>query len=509
MEFYLNQSIAYQSGQNDYRYVNLGMLPPSVQQQAYDALQNPSAAGNLVVLADLQEKYPSAFSRTTGLNTLPAPANLGGGGMAFPLGASLDMVLAYLNDKVFKTANQLSADGKNNAIEASHMSMGIADKVKTEQEAAATSNLAAGVAGGTLALAAGIGTTAVSVYSGLASRANAGEIKSLTKDQLSTQQYQDTMERNVKQMQDIAKTDRANAQQLKGYADEINSPDGLSPASRQKIDDAMAQKNAQLDDIRDQLGSYDNAVKKAKDQSLDPSLSEAERAAAKQQWEDLKKDQPRIEKDLGDQANRLTAERDAFASLKGMDADDTQIRLDSQRIKALEGNPARTPAEEAELLDLRGSNARRMDSLVTQRTAVQRQIDDFNAEAGRMDAGAADLQKSAQDDVNSRKTMEAERDKDLNQDIANAQNAAHAASTVGMALSQSTGLVSAPFTFQGAMHDAEKEHLQAENQFIDKSGSLDGGFADSMAEKAQGATQFWQQTNQNTSEVLSSIAHNI
>lgn len=509
MEFYLNQSYVYQSGQNDYRYVNLGLLPPSVQRTAFDALQNPAAEGNLVVLADLRDRFPSAFSQTTGLTTLPAPDLTQAAGGSFPFGASLDMVLNYLNAQVFKTANDLSAEAKKNSVEINRRSLDIADEVKTKAEASAKANLMGGALSGSVSAVAGLATVGVSLKGSWDNFVNGRDMKALTKDQLSTQEYEDTMERNIKQMQEVAKTDRADAQQLKSCVDELDSPDGLSATSRHKLDDTIAQKDAQLADINAQRASYQRAKADADIRSKDLTLTQAERAAAKQEWDDLTANEARVMKDLADREEPLRRGRDAFAAVERMDADREQLKLDQKRITELRGNSARTTAEEQELQKLEVGARQRVQGQVAQRAHVQKIIDGLNGQAARIDTSVAAMQKSVQDEVNSRKTVEAERGKDLDRKIATNEGNSRTASTAGNVFAQSTGLFKSPFDYDAALEDSESRHLDAEGQFNDKSGTVTSDFGSNMADKAQGAVRDWKELNDKQNEVASTIAHNI
>lgn len=507
MEFYLSQSYTYQAGPNDYRYVDLGRLPPSEQQRALAAIQNPGGAGNLVFLSGLQAKYPTAFANVPGLSTLPAPDLTVPMGGSFPLQAGIDMLLAYLIQKNFETSNKLAEEGGQRVVNSSRMSMDLADKAKTKAEDAARNTMIAGLVGGGVAIGSGLGSLGASIHSGRSSSAHGKAMKESTRSQLETQDYKDTMERSVKQLQDTANNNRAQAQQLKGYADEVDSPDGLSPASRQKIDDEIKAKNDQLKDILDQR---DIAQRDAERRSKDLTLTASERAQAKTEFDGFVSGKGPAAKEFDAQAERLTNSRRSLIELKAMNDDKIKLGRDMKRLDELMGKDAPTPAEAREMLALQKDKIpQRVQSLVEHRAKVQKQIDGLNSEATRLDAGADGLKKSAQDELASRKVVHDEQNTDLNREMTDTELKARGFTTGFTALSQSTNLFSAGPQMVAQIDTAEKEHMQAQGQFVDTSKGLADRFSSDMAEKAKDATQFWQQYNQNSNDVVTSIAHNI
>lgn len=509
MEFYLSQSYTYQSGQNDYRYVNLGLLPPSVQRTAFDALQNPGVPGNLVVLANLQSQYPSAFSQVSSLNTLPAPdlnltPKLLG---AFPL--DIDALLNQYNQQVVDSSNEMSAQASKRAVDSSHTKMQLADKVKAEKDNAALMEMASQIVSGAVSVAAGATSVFGAAKGSLDCTANGKEMKASTTSKLETQGYKDTMERNVKELQTTAQNNRAEAQELKAYADQVDaSPDGLSPASRQKIDDQITAKNDALKNIEDQRAI---AEKEALRRSSDMTLTAEERAKAKLDFDGYSS-APRgaAASEFDAQIQRLRNSRDSLLEVKRMDAYKKRLTVDMKRLDELQAKPAPTVAEAREMLELQQNQIpRRTESFVKNRAGVQEQIDGLNSEATRLDAGAADLQKSAQDELASRNTVHQEQDTDLNMKMSKDDGFLRALTTASQAASQSGALFGSGFSVVGKQEENQAGFDSALTDFTGNTGDQAKNFADYMTRLRDAARDNWEKYTDGQNNVATNIAHNI
>lgn len=506
MEFYLDKFYNYQAGGQSWN-VDFTRLPASEQAKAFAAVGQPGTPDNLVTLTRLQAQYPSAFSRVSDLSALPAPTL--SGDSAILLNASVDTLLAFILNKLMETGNDLSAGARQNAIRTSHAEMGLADRAKEEKDASADKNMAGQLAAGLLSIGAGVGSFGMGLKAARDCRVQGGAMKDSSKAQVETRNYQETMEHNVKQLKDGAQASRADAQRLQTGADEALSPEGLSPASRQKIDDAIADRNRQLKDCADQRSSYDAAIKKAEDRAKDGTLSEAKRAKAQLELSDLKAREGEFKTSMDARETRLKQDVEALQAVKDLDDNNRQRQAGADRLLQLQDQGVRTPAEELEMGKLEADLSQRSNQVVVDKAKVQGRINALEKEATQSDQAAAALQQATQKELESRQHVQAHTDQNIAHKSQEIQSKTQAYSAAAQTVGTGSQAVSAVPGALAQKDQAEAEKFEAYKQFDGVSREADVAFAEALKQLAEAARDFVQKQADLDNELTKTVAGNM
>jgi len=508
VEFYLNNVQNYQSG-GQFWNVDFARLPASLQREALAAIDNPGRPESLVLLTNLQKQYPSAFESVSGLKVLPAPDLMGSVGGPFPFGASIDLILAYYNQEVIDTANDMSQKGKQRAVELSAKEMSLADKAQDESLHEAGARMGASVGAAAVSVGAGIGGGVVGGRSLKESSAHGTTMKDLGKEQRKSQEYQDSMERNIKLMQDKAQTNRTDATKLKAYADEASSPDGLSATSRQKIDDGIKQKETELEDLAAQKRSYATLTDDKKAEVDASNLSNEEKAAQKQA---LDQEQANFNKDVDFREAHLKEDKAALEAAKNLDDNTKQLKVDTDRLSQLtdkidKSDP--TPAEAWEMHQLKIDIRDRTQKVVDNRVVIQKRVDQLGSEAKILDESSADMQQAFQRELSETQKHHAEKEKDIGRQLEESGNYWRAITNIPMTVNSAAPLASAPGNFVADQYAAEEKHTQAEKQHASESRDNAQSFGAKLTEVADDANKFWQTMGDYYKQSTEAFAQNI
>jgi hypothetical protein len=244
IDFYMDRSANYQVG-GQYLNVDFSRLPGARQADLLKALNNPGASDNLAVIGKARADFAGAFQQVSGMGTLPAPT-LGADNGPWPLNGDVQLLIAYLTQKNFQLAQDLSAKAGEMKVASSHKGMELADKEKAEREKAADFKLTSGVVSGALNAVTGVTGLYMASKAGVDCKTHRGEMTDVNIEKKKLDTVKEQSDRSVKNLHDQAQANRGKGKELDDYVKEINSKDGLSAGSRKKIDNEIADKKAQM-----------------------------------------------------------------------------------------------------------------------------------------------------------------------------------------------------------------------------------------------------------------------
>jgi myosin heavy subunit len=509
IEFYTDRISNYQVGDQCLN-VDFGRLPASRQAELLQALKDPGSAANLAIITKARDDYAGAFQRVSAMGTLPAPS-LEGSNIPFPAGA-VDLILAYLFQHNFIALQELSSAASEMSNRGAHANMDLADKAKDDRNNAAHLNMIKEVAGGVAGVVAGsvgIGGAGYSAHSVKTQRDTIGDLN-VTKKKLDTQQEQ--CERTANQLRDQAQANKDQVQELKRYVDEVNSKDGLSAASRKKIDDEIADKKAQMDQCDSDQAELRKAIDHKETAAKDASKSEAEKQALKEErfqlennMEALTAKKERLKKDT-EALEHVCGMQDTKKQVMEMQAEIDRLRNEMTTDKSLTESQKRAKQYKVERLEAE------MKTLTKEHAdhgvAIQDRSQQLEDEARRMQETAAAHVKASQDHIKDRQAEYAEVESKLNDKLSQTQSLNMTLGPITSAL-QSVGAFFAPVGQQGSQASAEADFKEKLIDFNRGHAEAAKQFADKLSNLGEKVIETEKAIDDNNNEVSSSIARNI
>ncbi|NIM41998.1 MAG: hypothetical protein GTN86_12590 [Xanthomonadales bacterium] len=507
MEFYLDRFYNYQAGGQNWN-VDFNRLPVSVQKEALAALQTLGKPDSLVTLAGLQTQFPAAFTKVSSVGTLPAP-DLSQSISAIPLQASVDTLLAFIFNKTMDMAIEASESGSKNAVNMNVAQANLSDEKYKKQMLAALENLIGGVLSGTVSMAAGVGSLKTGGDAATDSLKHNKMLKDVSAAKRNTDDYKNTMERNVKGLEDRAQLNRETAGDLDKYANEINSPKGLSDDSRKKVDADIKDKEEQLLDCSKERERYDSAILDAETKLKDGKLSAAAKAKVQEELDGLKSRRDSFRADMDAQEVRLDSDIKALKSVQGMDDNAKQLKAKTDRLEELQQLGVRTPAEDKEMQQLQTDIPKHVQKLSDGRVDIQVRIDKLKSEATELSKNASALQKSVQDELASRQKVHAENEHDVMQVIDQTKNEVTSKSASWQILGGTNQIFGAGPQMLAQEDTAQGEHIEGLRQFLGTSADVDKDFARALQETADDTRSGLKDMEQQQNDLTKAIAGNM
>jgi chromosome segregation ATPase len=513
IEFYTDRISNYQVGDQCLN-VDFGRLPASRQAELLQALMDPGSAANLAIITKARGDYAGAFQRVSAMGTLPAPS-LEGSNIPFPAGA-VDLILAYLFQHNFIALQELSSAASEMSNRGAHANMDLADKVKADRDKASHMEMIEKVAGGVAGVVAGSVGLGGAGYSAGAVTKHRRTIDDLhvTKKKLDTQQEQ--CERTANQLRDQAQANKDQVQELKRYVDEVNSKDGLSAASRKKIDDEIADKKAQMDQCDRDQAELRKAIDHKETAAKDASKSEAEKQALKEErfqlennMKALKAKEERLKEDAK-ALEHVCGMQDTKKQVMEMQAEIDRLRNEMTTDKSLTESEKRAKQLKVERLEaeMKAQAPKLTKEHADHGVAIQDRSQQLEDEARRMQETAAAHVKASQDHIKDRQAEYAQKEAKLQDELNLIQGLNMTWGSITSAL-QSLGAFFAPVGQQGSQASAEADFKDKVANFNSEHSQAAKQFADKLSDLGQRVIETEKTIDDNNNEVSSSIARNI
>jgi len=511
IDFYMDRSANYQVG-GQYLNVDFSRLPASRQADLFKALNDPGTPANLAVISKARADFVGAFQQVSGMGTLPAPT-LGADHGPWPMGGDVALLIAYLTQKNFQLAQDLSAKAGEMKVASTHKGMELADKEKAEREKAADFKMASGVVSGVLNAATGATGLYMASRAGVDCKTHRGEITDVNIEKKKLDTVKEQSDRSVQNLHDQAQANRGKGKELDDYVKEVNSKDGLSADSRKKLDDEIADKKAQMDQCDADKTELQKAIDHKSTASKDASKSEAERKQLKEELFQLENNK----KELEAKQTRLQEDKEALEAVGGMQDTRKQFEENKLEIERLQKEmstdttltESQKRAKQYKVERLEGEMKTLTKEHVDHGVVIDKHKQKLNDEAQRMDETAKALQKAWRTDIGDRQAAYDAKNNALQEKLENANNKSRNTSALIPAASSAIQAPSSTIQYQADLSDAEATHVDKEAGYQSNFGEALGKFAGDFGDMANKTGDFWKEYDQNNNDVYSNIARNI